>query len=320
MSTQRQGGPTGPPASIDPMLAQPSRTVAPTPAQAVSTLEANGLWLFEMKWDGARMIAFVADGVVRLRSRDGNDSTYRYPEIVAGLGTAFPTGTVILDGEVVVFGPDGRPSFPLSHRRDAQGNARSAAALAKVHPATFVAFDVLWSADTDARGWSYERRRDLLGELASAFKGSALAYHVAHEEGVAMYDFAVANRLEGVVAKRKDSTYRPGRSHAWIKLKPVRCLSALVRGHRPGTGRGAGALEIVLVGPDGLHPIGHVGAGLTHEHLGEINRRVAAGDPYVVVDVEFMEVSPAGQLRHPTLKGLRTDVDLTDCNISQLEG
>jgi len=308
------------PTTIDPMLAHPSRTVAPTAGQAVEALVHTGMWTFELKWDGARMLAFIRDGSVRLKSREGNDITYRYPEVVEALSDAYGAGdTVLLDGEIVVYGPDGKPSFPMSHRRDAQGTARSAAGLVASMPATFMVFDILWNCDGDLRAWPYRERQALLAAECERFipHASTIRYFPPNDDGLTLWSFVNEHALEGLVAKRKDSTYRGGRSHYWVKLKPVRSLSALVAGHRPGPG--AGALEIALIDGHGLRRIGHVGSGLTPKHLDEINRRAGAGEA-VVIEVQYMELSPNGQLRQPVFKGIRSDVPITDCNISQLEG
>lgn len=311
------------PLPIDPMLAQPSRSVAPTAAEALTVLQGSGLWTFELKWDGARLIAVIDHGRVNLYSREGNKITYRYPEIRAALENAYPNSTIVLDGEVIVLGADGRPSYPRSHRRDAQANERAAAALVASMPAIFVVFDVLQIEDTDVRSWPYEERLALLAhEKGTAFATApaTLQHLPPSDDGATLWEFVLDQRLEGLVAKKKRHIYRSGRSHSWVKLKPIRSLSALVRAHRPGEAAGGtGALQLALLNEKNeLTDIGHVGSGLTAAHMRQLQDLAARG--FVVAEVEYMDVSPAGQLRQPVFKGFRLDVDLTDCNISQLEG
>ena len=301
----------------EPMLASPSSKIAPTPDEALGALTRTGQWAFELKLDGIRCIARVQAGVVTLTSRALNDMTYRYPEIVQQLAGQFADLDVTLDGEIIVCGEDGRPDFAAVHRRDAQGSAATAARAAKATPATFVVFDWLEHADQPYT-W---RRQQMDTVLAPRLVGPHLSLNASHEEGEAMWRFALEHQLEGLMAKRRSSRYRGGRSTDWVKLKPRRRISALVSEVIKGDGRRAdsfGALALSLIGPDSrLVAIGRVGSGFSQSDLVAISRAVTQGP--LIVDVEFMELSPAGQLRHPVYMGIRRDVSILDCTVDQLQ-
>ena len=195
-------------------------------------------WAFEVKWDGHRTVAHVADGTVRFQTTAGNDATDRWRD-VAGIADAIGTD-VILDGEMVVLDADGRPSFDLT-----QGRSDSMA-----NPAVFQVFDVLQIGDNDATQLAYCDRRALLDQLLEpgphwrvpAFRigGGAELLAATAEQG-----------LEGVIAKRLDSTYRPGtRSKAWLKLKNRRRVELVVGGFTAGSGNRAESFGSLLVGID----------------------------------------------------------------------
>lgn len=282
--------------------------------EAAKTLTDTGDWAAELKLDGIRAVAIVTPSSAKLYNRRRLDITYRYPDIVEHL---LKLGqTAILDGEIIVMGPDGQPDFSRAHRRDAQGRAHRARQLAKTLPARFVAFDIL-ATDVDVQGQSYTRRRALLERLAR----HGLEVNPCSDDGELMWEFVRTQHLEGLVLKRKDSVYRPGRSQAWIKVKNVRRLSAIVTGYDVGEGHRAdtfGALHLALFDHDyELVPIGRVGSGFTNADCVSIRRHLDAGDP-IVVEVKYLDVSPTGQLRQPVFVGVRNDVDRFDCATDQL--
>ena len=305
------------PRDLRPMLA----TAGPLPPD-------DPRWAYEVKWDGVRVLAAL-DGRTVLTSRAGNDVTGGYPELAPLAQQA--GGPALLDGEVVALDEAGVPSFGLlQSRMHVRGPS---AALRARAPVTFVVFDLLHAGGDSLTGLTYDERRaalDALGlagphwQVAPAFLG----------EGAALAKVTRAQGMEGVVAKRRDSTYLPGRrSDAWVKVKHVRRTSAVVVGWKPGEGGRAGRLGSLLLGvvEDGrLVFAGHVGTGFSAatlamlgERLGPLRRdapaltgvpREHAGgavwvEPALVCDVDFTEWTKDGRLRHPSYKGLRDDVE-----------
>ncbi len=297
------------PRGLLPMLA----TTGPLPA-------ADG-WAQEVKWDGVRALVAVEGGVVTATSRAGNDITAGYPEL-----HGLPAG-VLLDGELVALDAGGRPDFGLlQSRMHVRGPSPALLAAA---PVTFLPFDLLHLAGTSLLGSTYDERRSALEQLdlevPPAFLGG----------GTELFASTRAQGLEGVVAKRRDSRYLPGkRSEAWIKVKHVRRQSAVICGWKPGERGRAGAIGSLLLGvhgKGGLLYAGHVGTGfdaaalrLLAERLAPLGRTAPAYDgavppeharvahwvePVLVCDVDFTAWTSRGRLRHPSYKGLRDDLD-----------
>jgi bifunctional non-homologous end joining protein LigD len=294
------------------MLATPSKG---DPADVIISLMNEG-WAFEIKFDGIRaVVTRDAQGVVRIYNRRQLDITHRYPDVVAQLSTADWAGVV--DGEIVVPDPNGRPDFSLAHLRDAQSSQRGVTLAMTKAPAMFMPFDALEENGFDLRNFPYSQRR---ARLAAMFPRGPLS--VSNPEGHTMWHFVRDNALEGLVAKRLDSAYRPGRQKAWVKIKSTHRLSALVCGVIEGKGSRQtpiGALRLCLWNPDTkeLTAIGKVGSGLSAAVVRDISARLSAKQP-VVVEVEFLEVSSSGQLRMPIFRGVRQDVAPEDCTVKTL--
>lgn len=283
--------------------------------EAAKTLTDTGEWSAELKLDGIRACATIDGRSVRLTNRRGLDITFRYPDVVRRL--AVPGIHAVIDGEIVVFGADARPDFAAVHRRDAQAVERSARVLAGRMPATFVAFDVLEVAGQDVCDQSYQMRRARLERLSGG-----LDVNPRSDDGQAMWAFVKERRLEGLVLKRKDSRYTGGRSSAWQKVKLVHTLSAVVCGTEPGKGHRArtfGALRLAVINDAGeIVEVGSVGSGFSNADCETIAARIRKGDLPIIVEVEYLEF-PNGQLRQPVFRGLRMDLEVTDCTLSQLE-
>lgn len=311
-----------------------SLTVAMAPMLATlaspDTLGDDAGWDFEMKWDGVRAIITIDPGRVRITSRNGRDETFRYPDLTGEL-LALGCRSAVLDGEIVALDEGGAPDFGLLQPRINLTRPTEIAAAAAAVPAQLILFDLLELDGISLLDVPYEQRRDLLTRLVPssprvqvppAFEGdlaSALAASQAH-------------RLEGVVAKRKGSSYQPGRrSAAWLKIKHRRTQSVLIGGWRPGEGNRASTIGSLLMGlptSGGLRYLGRVGSGFTDIGLREAEALlepladvcqfvdVPAPDargarwvrPELVGEVQFASVSSGGRLRHPVWLGWRSDL------------
>src|SRR4051812_1739348 len=203
-------------------------------------------WAFEIKWDGVRAIAYCQGGRLKLTSRSGRDITSQYPE-VRGLAEALGTTEAVFDGEVVAF-EDGRPSFGALQRRMHVASSRTIQRLARDSPVAYVLFDLLWLDGRSLMERPYEERRAALLELG--LKGpnwQTPAHHVG--DGDALRAASRAQRLEGIVAKRLDCPYTPGRrSPGWIKVKNVHRVSLVIGAWLPGEGGRTGRLGALCVG------------------------------------------------------------------------
>lgn len=295
------------PSGLAPMLASPG---------SLDGLDSDE-WAFEGKWDGIRVIAEFAGGSMRLLSRVGNDRTATYPELGV-LATGLAGHEVVLDGEVVAFAADGVSNFSLLQRGGTP---------------EFLAFDVLYLDGVSLLRKKYTDRRRVLEALAANME----QLHVPPQlEGSAQdaLDESRRNGWEGVVAKRRDSVYLPGkRGSSWVKVKNWQTQDALIGGWRRGQGgrsTGIGSLLLGVPGEGGLRFVGRVGTGFTEQDLTMLASMLApleqaaspfaeelpAADrkgvvwvrPELACEVRFMEWTGAGRLRHPSWRGLREDV------------
>ncbi|MDB5769661.1 MAG: ATP-dependent ligase [Burkholderia sp.] len=274
-------------------------------------------WVFEPKLDGYRATAYINDGKVKLLTRGGHDYSSYFPHIVQDLA-ARPSPPMVIDAELVAFA-GGQPSFEALQGRV---NKRSAAHRKDPAQCVLFCFDILHLAGMTTRDLPYiERRQMLLGAVAS---NDLIQIVHTEADGVAMYTAALAMGLEGVVAKRKQSPYRPGvRSPDWLKIKPSKTAKLLVVGYlRNQTG-----LTSLLVGyrhGGRLVYTGRVSSGLTLKLCNDLltvlqrspqiaplsNRADAVWvAPSLVAEVRYYEVTQQGRLRHPVFVRLRDDID-----------
>ena len=270
-------------------------------------------WGFEVKWDGVRAIAAWDGATLDVRSRTGRPIHAVYPELDRLDGIE----PCILDGEIVAFDADGRPSFGLLQQRTALDV-----------PISFMAFDVL-HLGRPLLDEPWTARSEQLGrlELPPPF----VVPEPVIAEGEALWSGIVEQSLEGMVAKRRDSTYRPGlRSANWRKVARVDQVRAVVGGFLPGEGARAstfGSLLLGLVDGNHLRYIGSVGTGFSGSMLGAISAALdelgadepafSPGaelpigarfvEPSLVALVEFKEWTRAGKLRAPSFKGFTDD-------------
>lgn len=316
-----------------PMLAVQSNKIAPKVGDAITQLHNSGKYLFDLKWDGVRAVAYVIDGTVQLINRRQVDITFRYPDIVAALLDTYGNQMRILDGEIIVWGANGQPDFAAIHRRDAQANVRSAEALVAQFPATFMAFDVLGYSNDDTRPMPLVARRALLLKDKSRFaKVRAVDWSMSDTDGETLWKFVCDHGLEGLIAKTKSGPYKSGRQQSWIKLKQTERITAIGRSYTAGKGKranGVGAVVMELLPADldatNCVGIGEVGTGFDDPELILVKQRIDAGG-FVLMDVEIQNMHkpqpgfPFGKARFPAFKGFRDDVHVTDAHVGQLDG
>ena len=317
-----------------PELVRPMLAVA----GAMPPASEDPRWAFEMKWDGVRAVTYAEPGRVRVLTRNDREVARTYPEL-APAGQLLGGVRAVLDGEIVALDKAGRPDFGLLQQRMHVTDPAQVRSLTERVPVAYLVFDLLHLDGRDLLDLSYDDRRALLEELDLGSAGGTFAVPPAFAgDGAAALATSHARALEGVVAKRRDSRYEPGRrSRAWVKVKHVRTQEVVLGGWRPGAGRRAGTVGSLLLGvagPDGLAYVGHVGTGFTDAMLTDLDRvltpmrrrtspfttqvpRPHARDavwvePELVGEVAFGEWTREGRLRHPVWRGLRPDKSPAD--------
>jgi bifunctional non-homologous end joining protein LigD len=305
------------------------RRYRPMLATLVDDVPTGDEWLFEVKWDGYRAIAYVRGGEVELRSRTDKELTGRFPTVVRALQGAVRTPDCVLDGEVVAIGDDGRATFSAMQ----QGKAGTTYA--------YVAFDVLELDGEPLVDLPLRERRPRLERLLDRRRGG-VQLSESFDDGRALFAAAQQNRFEGIMAKRADSPYREGRrTREWLKIKTHGRQEFVIAGWTRGQGRRQGSFGSLVLGVHDeatgeLRWVGNVGTGFTEreidrllERLRPLERetspfpeppkmpRVRKGDvhwvePELVAEVEFVEWTHDGHLRAPVYQGLREDKPAED--------
>jgi bifunctional non-homologous end joining protein LigD len=321
---------------IDP----PARERDPFPENVVpmlarlSTLPRDdGKWAVEVKWDGVRALAYCQPGRVTLQTRNLNDVSVQYPE-VRRIHRALGSHDAVLDGELVAFDENGKPSFEHLQQRIHNTDPNVVKRRMKTHPVVYVVFDLLYLDGEDVTCEPYTRRRELLEGLElSGESWQTPGYAVGHAK-----ELLAASKeqgLEGVMLKRLDSVYCPGkRTGTWLKVKNTSRQEMVIGGWTPGEGRRRNHLGALLVGyfeEDGGKPVlrygGKVGTGFKERDLTALMARLAplerkaspfgAGtkppkgaifvEPRLVAEIEFRQMTKEGMVRHGAFKGLRED-------------
>jgi bifunctional non-homologous end joining protein LigD len=301
-------------------------------------------WLFEIKWDGYRAIAFIENGKVRLVSRNQNELTHRYPEL-KDLPEFVKAKNAILDGEVVALDDDGRPSFSLMQQRTGfRPHGKRGAANADV-AVLYYAFDLLYLDGYDWRRVPLQARKEKLASIIVA--GDAVRYSDHYErEGKALFEVAREKKLEGILAKKRDCPYEERRSSDWLKIKIRHDIECVIGGYTEPEGSRAhfGSIVLGLYDKQGqLIHVGQAGSGFTQKSLGEIwkllkeretkknpfygeveaLRKVFWIKPELVAEIEYTEwtegtSSGSGpKLRAPVFLGLRDDKDPKECLLDE---
>ncbi len=328
------------PEHLAPMLASPGHL--PGVAQG---------WAFEVKWDGVRALLYWRaghPGQMRIESRNRKEIGARYPELHA-LGRQLGRRDAVLDGEIVAFDEGGLPSFGRLQKRMHLASESAVARAAREIPVTYAIFDLLYLDGRSTIELPYRRRRELLEGLR--LRGPAWQVPAQRVDGGAELLAATAEQgLEGVIAKRLDSPYRPGeRSREWVKIKNVHRQEFVIGGWLPGKEGRSGQLGALLVGyydhehegSHGLRYAGRVGTGFDEPELHRLAGELAARsrrrspfakdgvqppreahfvEPELVAELEFSRWTRDRILRHSSYKGLRTDKPAAEVTLEVAEG
>jgi len=275
-------------------------------------------WAFEAKWDGYRLLVEADHGEIRLRSRSGRDVTKEFPQLNA-LADELTDHHVVLDGEVVALDASGVPRFSEMQNR------------ARATRIEFRPFDLLYLDGRSLLRATYRDRRKLLETLASG--GGLNVPDLLPGDGAEALDYSRKQQWEGVIAKKRDSSYQPGRrSASWVKDKYWNTQEVVIGGWRAGEGgrsSGIGSLLMGIPAADGLRFVGRVGTGFTERDLASLKKtlaplqtddspfdaRLSTQDakgvtfvqPTLVGEVRYSEWTSDGRLRQPSWRGLRPD-------------
>ncbi len=305
-------------------------------------------WIYELKYDGYRLVAAKEGGSVFLRYRNGGDVTALYPELTRAL-RALPVRSLVLDGEVVALDSGGRPSFARLQTRALLSRPVDIEQAAVRRPATLFAFDLVAFEGSDLRSLPLVERKALLAKVLSPAGPLRYSDHI-EEQGEAFFEQVAAMGLEGAMAKDGDSRYVGRRSSSWVKLRTERTADFAIVGMSPPKGSrvGFGSLHLAVWDAEaaGLVYAGRVGTGLSDAALSELTERLSlaqleappcrspagdeltAGDlmggriedqtwvepdPELICEVRYKEWTPHGMLRHPVFLRLRDDKPIEDC-------
>jgi bifunctional non-homologous end joining protein LigD len=316
------------PTVVHPMLATP-----------VAKAFDNPDWLFEIKWDGYRAVAFIDDGRVRLVSRNQNDLTAQFPELGA-LPKFIKAERAILDGEIVALDEEGRPSFSLMQQRTGFQPGKRRLPRKEGVPVIYYAFDLLYLDGMDLRRVPLEQRKQMLQDRIKAGDLLHFSDHYA-EKGLDLLEAARQRGLEGILAKKRNSVYVEKRSNDWLKIKITRRQECVIGGYTDpeGSREYFGALVLGLYDKKGrLIHVGQVGSGFDQKALNEIYDRMQPlqtkkspfygeiGElktahfvrPELVAEIKFSEwthESAEGgmKLRAPVFLRLRDDKEPKEC-------
>lgn len=319
------------PSAIHPMLATPVEKPFDDPE-----------WLYEIKWDGYRAVSFIADGKVRLVSRNQNDLTAQYSEL-HDLPKLVKAETAILDGEIVALDEEGRSSFSLMQQRTGiRHGGRRTAARGDIQVRYYV-FDLLYLDGYDLRRVALEQRKEALLHVVSP--GDLLRYSEHFSHGLALFEAAKQKGLEGILAKRRTSVYEERRSREWLKIKVTHTLDCVIGGYSDpeGSRQYFGSIVLGLYDKKGrLIHVGQAGSGFDQKTLtgvwqqleklqtnrnpfyGSVDalRRVHWLKPELVAEIKFSEwthetAEGSAKLRAPVFQGLREDKDPKECRFEQ---
>jgi bifunctional non-homologous end joining protein LigD len=319
--------------------AEMPRVIHPMLATLVDEPFTDDEWLFEIKWDGYRAVAFIDGAKVRLVSRNQNEFTPEFPELQA-LAASVSAKQVVLDGEIVALDEHGRPSFSLMQQRSGLTIGPKRRSKDRTVPIVYYAFDLLYADGYDFTRVDLEKRKDALETLLRTTELIRYSEHFVGQ-GEQLYRAAQEQNLEGIVAKKRSSCYIQKRSREWLKMKVTMRQECAIGGYTDpkGSREHFGSIVLGLYDEHGrLVPVGQAGSGFTqstHEALWkrlkpleqanspfafkpESSRRLHFLRPELVAEIKFTEWTHEGQsgavkMRAPVFQGLREDKDARDC-------
>ncbi|MBS1877490.1 MAG: DNA ligase D [Acidobacteria bacterium] len=302
-------------------------TLTPMMASLADTFPSGGNWLYEIKWDGVRALCFIENGAMYILTRNGNRCERQYPELDV-LPHRVRAVNAILDGEIAVLDPQGRPRFSLIQPRIAQTDPNAVAHLARSTPATLFAFDLIYLDGFDLRGAALADRKQALRAVLQTDDRIRVSDHF-EATGPEMLEAARQAGLEGVVAKRADSKYETRRVTTWLKFKAHSEQEFVICGFTHGEREYFSSLVLGVYEGGALTHAGQVGTGFDDKTIRAIYQRlqplittkspfrakaralrqITWVEPKLVCQVRFVEWTQDGQLRAPSFQGLREDVD-----------
>ncbi|MEO6192596.1 MAG: non-homologous end-joining DNA ligase [Thermoanaerobaculia bacterium] len=310
--------------AVDPAALRPMK-----PETAERPFNRAG-WVFELKYDGFRMLAAGGAGESRLFYKSGHDATRIFPELGAAVA-GLPFCGLILDGEAVVLDGEGRPNFQRLQKRGLRVRLADVQHAAAASPATLFVFDLLGFEDFDLRPLPLAARKEILRRVLPPGGDWLRLTEEIPERGEDLYAAVAGMGLEGIVAKRAASPYRSGYAKDWLKVRVDQSSDFAVVGFEPAARTGLRRLHLAVVNGGGLAYAGTVGTGFTREVEGEIRERLdplrranpslpvedVRGtvwvEPEVVVEVRYKEWTDGGHLRHPVFLRLRDDKTAGEC-------
>ncbi|HWM91109.1 MAG TPA: DNA ligase D [Thermoanaerobaculia bacterium] len=286
-------------------------------------------WVFELKYDGFRLLAEKTEDGARLAYRSGRDATRIFPEIMRAVSD-LPFQSLLLDGEAVILDEVGRPDFQRLQRRGQRTRSIDAERASIDNPAVLFVFDLLSFEGYDLRPLPLSVRKSVLRRVLPA--GGLLRYvEEVPERGEDFYAAVSGMGLEGIVAKREDSPYRGGYSSHWLKIRVDRTSDFAVVGYEPGPG-GFRCLHLAASEGSGLVYAGTVGSGFDNQEQTEIRARLEPArrpnpaadgapkekgvvwvEPELVIEVRYKEQTRGGHLRQPVFLRLREDKTVDEC-------
>ena len=290
-------------------------------------------WLFETKWDGVRAICFIRNGKARFISRNQIEMTAQYPEL-ADVAKSIHASSVILDGEIVALDEKGVSRFQLLQPRLGRKNAGEIQRLAGTTRLGFYVFDLLHLDGFDLMGCKLIDRKATLEGILKSSKNIRYSDHII-AEGEKLYAEVAKVPLEGMIAKRVESTYVQRRSAEWLKIKTILQSEVVIGGYtEPRNSREYfGALVVGLYRDGKLHYVAHTGGGFNHQTLAQTyqlmqslktkdcpfidkpktNEPVQWVKPKLVAQVKFSEWTADERMRQPVFLGLRQDKKPEEC-------
>lgn len=307
--------------------------IKPMLATLVDDAFSDPDWLFETKWDGVRAVCFIKNGKARFISRNQNELTAQYPEL-ADIAKSIRGSSVILDGEIVALDEHGVSRFQLLQRRLGRKNAGEIERLAATTRIAFYVFDLLYLDGFDLMGCRLIDRKETVEQILKPSKNIRYSDHIIGE-GKKLFAEIAKVPLEGMIAKRLESTYVQRRSAEWLKIKTIQQSEVVIGGYtEPRKSRAYfGALVVGLYSGRELHYVAHTGGGFNQLTLAQTykllqplktrdcpfvekpktNEPVQWVKPRLVAQVKFSEWTADGRMRHPIFLGLRQDKNPEQC-------